>query len=188
MDYVFESERLGFRRWKQQDRSLFASMSTDLDVMRYFPKLLAREEADQLINRFETHMNDKGYTMWAVEKKDDRTFIGFIGLLEISMPIRGKGYAEIGWRLDKRFWKQGYAVEGAKACLAHAFGPLGMKKVYSFTAVMNHPSQTVMKRIGMSKVEEFDHPKLDMSSPLKKHVLYSIDSEQIENWSTGGRA
>lgn len=179
--YLFESERLGFRRWEQRDRSLFAAMSIDVDVMEYFPKLLNEDEAGQLIDRFETHMTDKAYTMWAVEKKDDATFIGFIGMLEITMPILGKGHAEIGWRLDKQFWKKGYAVEGARACLAYAFGPLNMTEIYSFTAAINKPSQTVMKRIGMHKVEDFDHPKLDVDSPLKKHVLYKIGREHGEN-------
>lgn len=188
--YLFESERLGFRRWEDRDRHPFAVMSADPEVMQYFPKLLEKEDAERLIDRFETHMDDKGYTMWAVEKKDDGTFIGFIGLLEITMAIRGQGAAEIGWRLDRRFWKQGYAVEGALACLAYAFETLDMAEIYSFTSIINNPSQTVMKRIGMTRVDEFDHPKLYASSPLKKHVLYKIDRRQDGekfNRSRGGR-
>lgn len=173
-DYLFETQRLGFRSWKTQDREPFAAMATDQEVMRYFPKTLIKDEADLLIDRFNAHFEDKGYTMWAVERKEDRAFIGFIGLLEITMPIEGQGAAEIGWRLDKRYWKQGYALEGAKGCLAYAFGPLDMAEVYSFTSTTNLPSETVMKRIGMKKVGEFEHPKLDSSSPLKKHVLYKI--------------
>ncbi|MDQ0427406.1 ribosomal-protein-alanine N-acetyltransferase [Planomicrobium stackebrandtii] len=175
--YLFESERLGFRRWKERDRNPFAAMSADPEVMQYFPRLLCRENADRLIDRFEAHMDEKGYTMWAVEKKEDSSFIGFIGLLEITMDINGQGFAEIGWRLDKRYWKKGFAVEGAQACLAYAFGPLDMTRVFSFTSTLNEPSQTVMKRIGMTKEGEFEHPKLEQGSPLKRHVLYRIDRE-----------
>lgn len=178
--YIFESQRLGFRRWKKSDRDPFAAMTADPEVMRYFPKPLEKDEAGRLIGRFETHMDDKGYTMWAVERKEDGVFIGFIGLLEITMPIEGQGAAEIGWRLDKRYWKQGYAVEGAEACLAYAWGPLGMAEVYSFTSVINQPSETVMKRIGMAKIGEFEHPKLGRESPLKKHVLYKINRQETE--------
>ncbi|WP_238323716.1 GNAT family N-acetyltransferase [Planococcus donghaensis] len=174
MDYLFESKRLRFRRWKNTDRDKFADMSKDVEVMRYFPKTMSKKQADQLIERFETHMDDKGYTMWAVERKEDGAFMGFIGMLEITMEIEGKGSAEIGWRLDKKFWKKGYATEGAEACLAYAFGPLNMNEVYSFTALINQPSETVMKRIGMTKVGEFDHPKLEKNSPLERHVLYRI--------------
>lgn len=176
--YIFESERLGFRRWKEEDRVLFEAMAADPDVMQFFPKLLNEEESNRLINRFEAHMDNKGYTMWAVERKKDGGFIGFIGLLEITMEIEGKGSAEIGWRLDKQFWKQGYAVEGALACISYAFGPLAMDQIYSFTSTINQASETVMRRVGMVKVGEFEHPKLDEDSPLKKHVLYKINRRE----------
>lgn len=178
-NYIFESQRLGFRRWEESDRKPFAIMTSDPEVMQYFPKPLIKEEADRLIDRFETHMDDKGYTMWAVERKEDGAFIGFLGLLEITMAIEGQGAAEIGWRLDRRFWKKGYAVEGARACLSYAFGPLGMTRVYSFTSAINQPSETVMKRIGMTKIGEFEHTKLDRASPLKKHVLYKINRQEV---------
>ena len=113
-----------------------------------------------------------------MERKEDGAFIGFIGLLEIKMAIEGQGAAEIGWRPDKRYWKKGYAVEGALACLAFAFGPLDMAEVYSFTSTINVPSETVMKRIGMIKVGEFEHPKLKTGSPLKRHVLYQINRQE----------
>lgn len=184
--YLFESQRLGFRRWKESDRNPFAAMTADPEVMRYFPKLVEKDEADRLIERFETHMDNKGFTMWAVDRKKDGAFIGFIGLLEITMPIEGQGAAEIGWRLDKRFWKQGYAVEGAQACLAYAFGPLGMTEVYSFTSVINQPSEAVMKRIGMTKIDEFEHPNLDRGSPLKTHVLYKIKRQEAGRWIDQG--
>ncbi|ALS78656.1 GNAT family N-acetyltransferase [Planococcus kocurii] len=180
-NYLFESERLGFRPWKDNDRDFFASMTADLEVMRYFPETLTKLQADQLIDRFNRHMDDEGYTMWAVERKIDRVFIGYVGLLEITMAIEGQGHAEIGWRLDKRFWKQGFATEGALACLAYAFDVLHMTAVYSFTATINVPSETVMKKIGMSKIGEFQHPKLACDSPLKTHVLYKIEKQQFTN-------
>lgn len=177
--YIFESQRLGFRCWKEADQASFTALTADSEVMRYFPKPLEKSEAIRLISRFEQHMNEKGYTMWAVERKEDGVFIGFIGLLEITMAIEGQGHAEIGWRLDSRFWKQGYATEGARACLAYAFGPLNMAKVYSFTSAINLPSESVMKKIGMIKVSEFEHPDLEKNSPLKRHVLYKIHRPEV---------
>ncbi|WP_088006967.1 GNAT family N-acetyltransferase [Indiicoccus explosivorum] len=172
--YVFESERLGFRRWKESDRDLFASLNADAEVMKYFPDVLTRKESDLLIQRFEDHHDEKGFGIWAVERKEDGEFIGFIGLLEVKLDVDFQGVVEIGWRLDKKYWKQGYAVEGAKACLDFAFERLNLTEVYSFTACVNAPSETVMRRIGMTKIKEFDHPKIGAGSSLKRHVLYRI--------------
>lgn len=60
------------------------------------------------------------------------------------MDVDFKKAIEIGWRLDKRFWKKGYASEGATACLEYAFNILKMNEIYSFTAVLNQPSEKVM--------------------------------------------
>lgn len=176
MEYTFESERLGFRRWQEADKILFAQMNADRKVMRYFPNPLTREESDQLIAKFECHFQEKGYGIWAVELKESKKFIGFIGLLTIRMDVDFQDSTEIGWRLDYPFWKKGYAVEGAKACLNYAFHTLQLSEVYSFTAVLNKDSEKVMQRIGMSKVKEFNHPKLETDHPLRRHVLYKLEN------------
>lgn len=170
--YVFESERLGFRRWQASDRNAFSSVNADPIVMEYFPNVLTKEESDLLIERFEKYFVEKGYGLWTVEIKKNQEFIGFIGLLEINMDMEFKNSIEIGWRLDKRFWKKGYAVEGATACVDYAFNVLKMNEIYSFTSLLNQSSETVMKRIGMKKVKEFDHPNVEIDSPLRRHVLY----------------
>lgn len=176
--YIFESDRLGFRRWKADDRAVFARMNADPQVMEYFPNTLTQAESDKLIQRFEQHTEEKGYGIWAVERKEDGEFIGFIGLLEVEFDAGFQGTVEIGWRLDNKFWKQGYATEGAKACLEYGFGVLGLDEIVSFTATLNLPSETVMQRIGMKKAGEFDHPKLAEDSPLSKHVLYRITADE----------
>lgn len=175
--YVFESDRLGFRRWQASDQHRFASLNGDIFVMKYFPNVLTREASNFLIDRYEAHFTEKGYGMWAVETKENQEFIGSIGLLEINMPVDFTGSPEIGWRLDKKFWQKGYAVEGATACLDYAFNVLKMNEVYSFTSILNQPSEKVMKRIGMKKMGEFDHPNVKVDSPLKRHVLYKIQNE-----------
>lgn len=170
--YLFESERLGFRRWKTSDHAPFAALNANPDVMEFFPKTLSRTESDALIERIEAHFEGKGYGLWAVERKEDGAFIGFIGLLDVNFDIGIEDATEIGWRLEQKFWKKGYATEGAKACLAYAFEELGKKEIYSFTSTVNTPSEAVMKRIGMKKAGEFEHPRVPEGSPLRKHVLY----------------
>lgn len=81
---------------------------------------------------------------------------------------------EIGWRLAKEFWKQGYATEGAKAVLDYGFNILNLDKIVSFTATINTPSQAVMERLGMQKVKNFEHPKVPLHHELREHVLYEI--------------
>jgi ribosomal-protein-alanine N-acetyltransferase len=48
---------------------------------------------------------------------------------------------EIGWRLAAKHWGQGYATEAASVVLDHAFGPLGLEQVVSFTVPANRRSR-----------------------------------------------
>ncbi|MNE20010.1 hypothetical protein D3C80_1131120 [compost metagenome] len=87
---------------------------------------------------------------------------------------------EIGWRLAKRHWGQGFASEAAWAALRCAFGQLGLDEVVSFTTRENTPSQKVMQAIGMQRdfAGDFDHPRLAADDPLRPHVLYRINRAQ----------
>ena len=40
------------------------------------------------------------------------------------------------------------------------------------TAVLNEPSQAVMRRIGLTEYTRFEHPRVPEDSPLRAHVTY----------------
>ncbi len=65
-------------------------------------------------------------------------------------------------------------TEAARACLSFAFQRAGSSEVYSFTSLLNLPSQ-VMQKLGMEFVKEFDSEKVPADSPLLRHVLYRIE-------------
>ncbi len=172
--YTFESDRLGFRRWKEGDKAPFAHMNSKASVMKYFPNIPSPDQSAAMVDRIEGHFETHGYGLWAVELKETGDFIGFIGFQMASFDAPFTPCIEIGWRLDDVYWSRGYATEGAKACLIYAKGVLGLKDICSFTSVINTPSIAVMEKIGMHKDLVFDHPKLSQSDPLCPHVLYRI--------------
>ncbi|KGT46143.1 hypothetical protein GW12_28070 [Acinetobacter sp. HR7] len=149
-------------------------MGQDPEVMRYFPALLTPEQSLQFIEKVTRQIEQHGWGLWAVELKENKEFIGFIGLQPQPELFEFSPCIEIGWRLAKKFWHHGYATEGAKAVLKHAFRNLRLDMVVSFTACLNTPSERVMQRLGMEKVREFDHPLLPPEHALSKHVLYEI--------------
>ena len=169
----FETKRLIFRDWKEQDLNEFRIMNKDPRVMKYFPKTLTNEETDDFYHRIQDEFRTYGYGLYAVETKHNNDFIGFIGFHRATFTSQFTPCIEIGWRLKYDSWGNGYATEGAKACLNYGFHSLGFDQVYSFTAAINHPSENVMKKIGMSKIMEFEHPNVAKNHPLRSHVLYT---------------
>lgn len=171
--------RLLLRRWREADRAPFAAMNADPEVMRYFPATLDRAASDALVDRVEQHLARHGFGLWALEVRATGDLIGFTGLNPMPDGVPGAGGYEIGWRLARAAWHQGYATEAATAARDVALGQLGMPELWSMTAVLNTPSQAVMRRIAMSRHGEFDRIQVP-EGPLRRHVLYRLTVAEHE--------
>jgi RimJ/RimL family protein N-acetyltransferase len=55
---------------------------------------------------------------------------------------------DLGFALRPPFWGRGYAFEAASAVLAHARGPLGLRRIVAVTALDNAPSIQLLDKLG----------------------------------------
>ena len=140
--------------------------------MRYFPSLLSEQQTLEFLERIEAFFEQSNYGLYAAELKATGEFIGYAGFAKPAFNSFFTPCVEIGWRLAKEYWGMGYATEAGKGCLLYGFKKLGFDRIVSFTSLLNVKSESVMKRIGMTRIGEFDHPSLPSSSPLFRHVLY----------------
>lgn len=169
---MIETSRLILRQWQPADLLPFAALNGDPDVMQFFPATLTRQESDTLAARFREGIAERGWGFWAVELKATGEFVGSVGLHPQPDRFAFSPCTEIGWRLAKAFWHQGLAHEAAAAALEFGFKTLALDEVVSFTSVLNTPSESLMKRLGMTRAGEFLHPALPPDHRLAKHVLY----------------
>ncbi len=176
--YIISTERLGLRRWIESDLIPFTQMNKDVEVMKYFPTTLTDKETFAMVQRINLHFDKNSFGLFAVENKLTGQFIGFTGFAIPTFDAFFTPCIEIGWRYKKEAWGQGFATEAANACLNYGFDSLQFDKVVSFTSAINLNSEKVMKNIGMSKVGEFDHPKVEVTNILCKHVLYEIKNPE----------
>ena len=176
MTVELETERLLLRPWRETDLEPFADLCADSEVMRYFPAVLSREESKALIERAVTKTRDDGFCFQPVEEKASGRFLGFVGLSRPVWDLPFTPCVEIGWRLARTAWGQGFASEAARTWLRFGYETLDLEEIVSFTAVQNTPSQAVMRRIGMRRDEadDFDHPLIGEGHPLRPHVLYRL--------------
>jgi RimJ/RimL family protein N-acetyltransferase len=167
--------RLVMRRWRDADRAPFAAMNADPEVMRYFPATLDRAASDSLVDVIEARFDDQGFGLWALELPGTAGFIGFTGLNPMPPGVPGAGGMEVGWRLARAAWHQGYATEAATAAVDVAFNGTGLPELWSMTAVLNEPSQAVMRRLGMNRHCHFEHPRIEPGHPIRPHVVYRLE-------------
>ena len=170
--YIFQSQRLGFRKWNENDLAQLHELCADEEVMKYFVKTLNLEETKALYGRLVAQFDQHGYGLYAIDLLNSKEFIGFIGFLYCDFDAPFTPCVEIGWRLHKKHWNKGLATEGALRCLEYGRINLGFEETYSFTAINNRASERIMQKIGMTKKGEFDHPKVPNDHPLERHHLY----------------
>jgi RimJ/RimL family protein N-acetyltransferase len=173
---MIETERLFLRQWRPSDLEPFSQLTADPQVMEFFPSTLTRIESDHLAHRISSAIAKRGWGLFAAERKQDRCFIGFIGLSIPDFTASFTPCVEIGWRLSRHAWGRGFATEGAAATLRYAFETLHLPEVLSFAVTANTRSRRVMEKIGMhhDPSDDFEWPGLPPGHPRRRHVLYRI--------------
>lgn len=175
----FETPRLRLRQWVAADREPFAALNADPAVMAFFPAPLAREASDASVDRWQAQLGERGWSNWAVELRATQAFIGCVGLTVPRRVLPFSPCVEIGWRLARAHWGQGFATEAACAVLDIGFTRLALPEIVSFTSVDNLRSRAVMERIGLHDAhQDFEHPGVAQGSSLRRHCLYRLSREQ----------
>lgn len=188
---ILSTKRLKLRTWKTIDINPMAQINANPKIMEYFPSTQNLDETKQFIDVCTDRYKKYGFTFFPVELKNNSKFIGFVGLNVPGFKIPNfksdsKLIVEIGWRIDSNYWNQGYATEAATEVIKFSFDTLQLLELISFTTTKNLPSRRVMEKIGLTYSEnnDFDHPNLDSSSPLKKHALYKISRSEYSRLHT----
>lgn len=118
-----------------------ADLDGDAEVLRHLqPRARTREEA---------------LAHWS-PRVPGPMWVGHLGERPVGWwalwPDEGGETAELGYRLARRWWRQGLAVEGARAVLDDGFADTRLQVVRAETMVVNAGSRGVMRRLGMREV------------------------------------
>jgi len=139
-----ETDRLLLRPFQESDLDAYATMTADPEVMRFMDGPQDRTTAWRSMAGCLGHWVLRGYGLWAVEERASGQLIGRIGLINPE----GWPGLEVGWLLARPHWGQGYATEGARAALGHAFDIQQADHVISLINPQNAASIRVAERLG----------------------------------------
>lgn len=181
MKYI-KTKRLILRDWQEDDLKAFVRMNQDPDVRRYFPSLSTPKESIHYAKEAQKSIEDRGFGLFAVERRDTNEFIGFTGIhvleADDSLDFDFLPCIEMGWRFAKKHWNQGFATEAARGVLKFVERQTDIKEVYAFTAIRNIPSINIMEKLEMEYLQTFNHPDIIDGHSLKPHVLFKISTEK----------
>lgn len=134
-------------------------LDSDPEVMRYLDgRARTREEveaAHQQRRAAAEPVPGLGFWVGFVDKR-------FVGWWLLKPPKRAdqgpvEGQAELGYRLLRRYWRQGLAGEGARELLRYAFEDLELHRVFAETMAVNAGSRATMAAVGLRYVRTFHH-------------------------------
>lgn len=172
--FKIETNRLILRELTQEDAIVWHKILSDEEGMKYYPKAFDMEKTISWIEWNLDNYSRYGFGLWAVILKETNQFIGDCGITMQNIYGDDKLYPEIGYHLDKQYWRKGYSSEAGKACLQYAFENFDFGEVFAYQKWTNIPSRKVAEKIGMSFRIEYEDEKNEKTS------VYSIKREEWE--------
>lgn len=157
MRVFLETERLLLREFTAEDVDNLVELDSDPDVMQHITGGIAtsREEIKtETLPAFLAYY-DRGprYGFWAAVEKSTGDFLGWFHFRP------GQGHPddepELGYRLRKSAWGQGYGAEGSRALIRKGFTEADVRRVLAETMVVHTASRRVMEKSGMSVARTF---------------------------------
>ncbi len=86
--------------------------------------------------------------------------------------------AEIGWIINKNYWRQGYAFEAATLLLEFCQKELNIHRFTAVCDIDNIGSYRVMEKLGMKRVSVREGRKNKASEELSKEYRYEMEFNQ----------
>jgi RimJ/RimL family protein N-acetyltransferase len=144
-----ETDRLVIRTFEARDGKPWIAMVSEPEFARFLPS--APDPTQETFERaFQERLameREIGYTMWAVEEKATRAFVGQCGIRPVD---EGAGpEVDLAYHFKMACWNRGYATEAALAVLAHGLGPVGLKVIMAVAVPENIGSLKVMAKARM---------------------------------------
>jgi len=168
IDLVFESDRLKFKIWKENDIGNAKKLWGDTEVTKYIGGPFDEKKIE---NRLRIEIDNNAnfcIQYWKLYLKTNEEFIGCCGF----RPYKNENKAlEMGFHLCKKYWGKGYATEAGKASLKYGFEELHLKKIYAGHNPNNDQSKKVLIKLGFNYIRDEYYGPTGLNHPIYE-ILY----------------
>lgn len=158
MEIFAETERLVLREMLLSDADGMFELDSDKEVHKYLGNkpVTNKEQSVAIIKSVRQQYIDNGIGRWAVIEKSTNHFIGWAGLKLVKEPTNNHiDFYDLGYRLIRKYWGNGYATESAMASLTYAFDKLKLNELFATAHIENTGSNRILSKIGFRQVETF---------------------------------
>lgn len=145
---VLDTPRLTMRTWSLSFQGGYERLCSDPEVMAYIAEghAYSPDRAKLSQQKIYDHWQAHGYGMYGLFLKGQHELVGIAGLTTADYLNATRTMPEIGWRLKKELWGQGYASEAARALLD--FLPTSIPELSAVNQPGNIQSQELARKLG----------------------------------------
>jgi RimJ/RimL family protein N-acetyltransferase len=165
MAVYLETPRTFMREILGNDFDFLLRMTSDPEVMRYYPRPYTERDVRDFIDRMRARYRDDGCGLWLLVDRESGEPVGRVGLMR--MPVNGVDEFEVGYMVHRPFWRRGLASEAAVAVRDYAFQERKLPRVVSLIRPENVPSQGVARKLGMDVTGRTELVGFE-------HLIYSV--------------
>lgn len=163
MNLILETERLLLRPLALSDAQAMFAMDSNPNVHKYLGNHTVNsiDEVYSYIKNIQKQYLDNGIGRFAVVIKLTNEVIGWAGIKFIREPENNHvNFYDIGYRLQEKHWRKGYALESATAWLEYGFNEMKIPIIYASAHIENLGSNTILQKIGMKQNGQFYYEDL----------------------------
>lgn len=176
MDLQIETDRLLLREMLPSDANALFEMDSNPNVHLY----LGNEPVtsiDQVYGYIESIRNQylkNGIGRFVVVVKETNEVIGWAGIKYITEPENNRvNFYDLGYRLQEKHWRKGYALEAAKAWLDYGFNQMKVDALIATAHVDNAGSNAILQKIGMKQTDQYNHEGI----PCNWYEIENMDNK-----------
>ena len=147
---IFDTARLKVTKLVSTDFEAFHEMQGDAEVMRYTTmRPLSREEnkksIEKVISAYDKEDND--FWVWAVRSSRNE-FLGTCAII-----VNEDSEWEIGYRLLRKFWGNGFGKEITLGLLKFSKEKMQLNEIFAYVDNRNIPSVKIIESTGFEKID-----------------------------------
>lgn len=174
--YFLTSERLGFRKWREEDFELAFALWGDVNVTKLIIAGNQLTEKDVLKLLTKEIESDKQFNVqyWPIFLLNTSEFIGCCGMRSYDLT---KGIYEIGVLILPRHWRKGYAIEACRSVIDYAFKELNFSALFAGHNPNNVASKKLLEKLSFSYIRDEYYPPTGLN-----HPSYFLTKEEYVTW------
>lgn len=167
-----QTPRTVIRPYTEADLERALPILSDPTTMSFWERPLDRDAVAAWVARNARSFRETGLGRMISELRDTGEAIGDCGIMRAE--VGGREENDLGYIIHHPYWRRGFGMECARACLEYGLRDLGLRRIVANMPHDHTASVRVAEKLGMRLERSFSNPR---NRGIPTH-LYALEAER----------